>query len=303
MRLRLGVTFHSIFYAPFLVALHRGLFYQQGLELQATTTGDGRVVLGGMERGEFDVGIGGIMRSLVAFDGGTERPPVHFARINDRDGFFLLGRSPEFDWPDLLGKRLILFSEAPTPWYVMRGLLRERGLDPDRVEVIGDRSAHEAAAAFRAGEADFLEAPAHIAEGLVRDGVAVIVREMARELGPLPYSSYCARPGLLEQQPDALSALIRAHVAALDWMRAVGGVEIWETIQSSFPDDDPAVMRRAVERYQRLGTWAADASLPRASYDRLADLLQRGGLIQRIAPYELICRDDLTRAVLQERGG
>lgn len=303
MRLRLGVTFHSIFYAPFLVALHRGLFHQQGLDLQATTTGDGRLVLGGMERGEFDVGIGGIMRSLVAFDAGAERPPLHFARINDRDGFFLLGRSPEFDWPDLLGKRLILFSEAPTPWYVMRGLLRERGLDPDRVEVIGDRPAPEAAAAFRAGQADFLEAPAPFAEALIRDGAAVIVREMARELGPLPYSSYCARPEVLEQQPEAVSALIRAHVAALDWMRSASGAEIWETIQASFPDDDPLVMQRAVERYQRLGTWAADASLPRVSYDRLAELLQRGGLIQRIAPYELICNDNLARAVLQERAG
>ena len=29
-----------------------------------------------------------------------------------------------------------------------------------------------------------------------------------------------------------------------------------------------------------------------------SDLLRRGGLITRIAPYELVCRDDLTRAAL-----
>jgi ABC-type nitrate/sulfonate/bicarbonate transport system substrate-binding protein len=224
--------------------------------------------------------------------------PAHFARINDRDGFFLLGRSASFDWPDLLGKRLILFAEAPTPWYVLRALMIGRGLDPDRITARGDLPSDQAAAAFRAGEADFLEAPAHIAEELVRDGAAVILREMAHEAGPLPYSSYCARPDVIEREPEVIAALARAHVEALRWMASVSGATIWETIRPSFPDGDPAVYRRAVERYRRLGTWSADATLPREAFDRLAVALQRGGLIARIAPYELVCRDEITRGML-----
>jgi NitT/TauT family transport system substrate-binding protein len=298
MLIRLGVTFHSVFYAPFTVARQRGLFEQEGLDLRAETLGDGRLLLAKLERGELDAGIGGIMRSLVSYDRGERQIPIHFARINDRDGFFLLGRSASFDWPDLLGRRLLIFAEAPTPWYVMRGLLRERGLDPDQVEVLEPRPAPEAAEAFRRGEADFLEAPGPIAEALVRDGAAVIVREMAAELGPLPYSSYCARPEFLEQQPERISALARAHIAALAWMQQASAAEIWQTIQPAFAAEEPEPLARAVARYQRLGIWSGDATLPRASYDRLADLLLRGGLIQRIAPYELVCRDDLTRAAL-----
>ena len=300
MRMRLGVTFHSVFYAPYFVALERGLFAREGLELETTMPGDGRVVLAGMERGELDVGLGGVMRSMVSFDRGDQAPPIHFARINDRDGFFLLGRAAPFDWPDLLGRRLIIFSEAPTPWYVLRAFLLERGLDPDRVSVIPDLPATEAAEAFRRGEADFLEAPAQVAEGLVRDGAAVVLREMARELGPLPYSSYCARPDYLERAPEAIRALTRAHVAALRWMGAAGGAEIWTTIRPSFPGADDELSRRAVERYHRLGTWSSDATLPRASYERLADLLRRGGLIARIAPYDLVCRDAPARAAIAE---
>ena len=65
-----------------------------------------------------------------------------------------------------------------------------------------------------------------------------------------------------------------------------------------FADADAAVYRRAVERYHRLGVWSSDATLPYASFDRLADLMQRGGLIQRVAPYEACCDDTLTRAAL-----
>ena len=93
-------------------------------------------MLAGQANGEIDVALGGIMRSLVSYHQGANEAPLHFTRVNDRDGFFLLGRSAAFDWPDLIGKRLILFSEAPTPWYVLRTHLIDRGLDPDKIEVV-----------------------------------------------------------------------------------------------------------------------------------------------------------------------
>jgi NitT/TauT family transport system substrate-binding protein len=305
MRLRLGLTFHHPFYAPYYVTLHRGLFAEHGLELETTVPGDGRLILAGQATGTLDVALGGIMRSLVSFDAGQDDAPLHFTRVNDRDGFFLLGRpgaAKPFDWPDLLGRRLILFSEAPTPWYVLRALLKERGLDPDQIEAVPGLPAPRAAEAFQAGQADFLEAPAQVAEALIADGSAIVVREMAHEAGPIPYSSYSALRSVLDAKPEVLTAMIRAHVAALTWMRAASGAEIWETIAPSFPDVDAGVFRRAVERYHRLGVWSSDATLPRSSFDRLADLMHRGGLIQRVAPYEACCDDRLTRAVLAATG-
>jgi NitT/TauT family transport system substrate-binding protein len=259
------------------------------------------LVVAGQARGELDIGLGGIMRSLVSYDQGAGEAPLHFARVNDRDGFFLLGRSAAFDWPDLFGKRLILFSEAPTPWYVLRALLLDRGLDPERIEVVAGLPADQAADAFRRGEADFLQTPAHVAEALVGEGTAVVVREMAREAGPIPYSSYSAYRAVPDGQAEAVRAFIRAHVAALEWMRDASGAEVWDTIAPSFPEAaEPAAYRRAVERYHRLGLWSSDATLPRTSFDRLADLMQRGGLISRVAPYEACCDDSLTCEVLAE---
>jgi hypothetical protein len=46
------------------------------------------------------------------------------------------------------------------------------------------------------------------------------------------------------------------------------------------------------------GVWSADAALPRASFDRLADTLQRSGRFRRTVRYELVCREEAAR-----RGG
>jgi ABC-type nitrate/sulfonate/bicarbonate transport system substrate-binding protein len=128
---------------------------------------------------------------------------------------------------------------------------------------------------------------------------------MAREGGPIPYSSYSAHRAVLDGQTDAVRAFLRAHIAALAWMRSVSGSEIWDAIAPAFPEaaDQSTIYERAVERYHRLGLWSSAATLPRQSFDRLADLLHRGGLISRVASYEDCCDDSLTREVLAEVGG
>src|SRR5215211_1572540 len=81
MRLRLGLTFHHVFYAPYYVALHRGLFAEHGLELTTTVPGDGRLVLAGQASGELDMALGGFMRSLASYDAGETDAPLHFTRV------------------------------------------------------------------------------------------------------------------------------------------------------------------------------------------------------------------------------
>jgi NitT/TauT family transport system substrate-binding protein len=300
MKVRLGVTFHHIFYAPYLVAVAREEFARQGLEVESTTAGHGQLLIDAMQRGELDIGLGGVMRSMIAYDKEEPFIPIHFARLNNGDGFFLVGRQPvpEFDLEQLLGRRLITFTEAPTPWYVLRGLLKERGLDPDEIETIESLPAAEAAARFEAGEGDFIQCPGQIAEALVMSGAGQVVAEMAIEAGEIPYSSYSASREFLEREPDAVRAFARAHSAALAWLRAASAADVWSTLQTFFPDADPEVYQRAIARYQRLGVWSADASLPRPGYDRLGQLLRLGGLLTHLAPYDTVVDDRLTREAI-----
>jgi len=290
-----GETYHVVFYAPFYVAMQLRLFEREGIELVTTVYGSNPAANAAMARREVDLGIGGIMRSLVAFDRGEATVPVHVARINDRDGFLLLGRSSQFDWADLMGSRLIVFAEAPTPWSVLRTHLLEKAVAADAVRVIDDIPLGEVAAAFRDGKADFVLTQAHVAEELLRGGAAVLLRAMAEEAGPLPYSSYYCEPSYLGNEPEALGCFIRGHVRALQWMRQHSAAEIWDVIAPSFAGEDASLLAAAVERYQALGTWRSDATIPRSSFARLADRLNRAGLIKRIPPYELVCNDLLAR--------
>src|SRR5437763_16756421 len=109
MTLRIMVSRHSGFYSPLICTIAAGFLEREGLEATYSILGKG-------ERSHALIGNGSvdIMQSAVSSNWNTmergEAPlPVHFAQINQRDGFFLLGREPEpsFQWKQLAGKTLV----------------------------------------------------------------------------------------------------------------------------------------------------------------------------------------------------
>src|SRR5207249_1144144 len=135
-RLTLYEPFRSIFYAPQFVALYGGHFAGEGLDVQVETAGRGVTTTGALIDGHAEIALGGIMRSLdVADRGGPSLP--HFAAVNQRNGFFLLSREPRpgFAWADVVGKTIVSFAEAPTPWQCMLTVLRKHGVDPATVRI------------------------------------------------------------------------------------------------------------------------------------------------------------------------
>ena len=135
--MRVAETFRSIFYAPLAVAVDGGHFAAEGLDVDVVTAEFGAGTVGLMQRGEADVALSGLMRSFDQADRG-DAPLVHFAAVNDRNGFFLLSREPRpgFAWADLVGRTVISFGGAPTPWLCMQAVLRRHSVDPARITFV-----------------------------------------------------------------------------------------------------------------------------------------------------------------------
>jgi NitT/TauT family transport system substrate-binding protein len=301
LNVRIGEPYHVVYYAPLHVARLGGFFESQDLAAEIVPSASFSSLVTAWDAsqrgsGRIDIAVGGIMRSLVAYDRGEAMLPVHFARVNDRDGFIILGRDQAFEWPDLLDRETIVFAEAPTPVQVLRSYLFGKGLDADRMKIIDSIPISGVAEAFRSGRGDFVLTQAHVAEELTQTGSAWLLRSMALEAGPLPYSSYYCAPDSLERNSEIIRRVALANAYALRWMQSHSAADIWELIGPAFGDEDEATLRAATVRYKTLGVWDSDSAIPEESYDRLAEALFRGGLISRIAPYELVIRDEPARS-------
>ena len=295
-RIRVAETFRSIFYAPLAVGVYGGHFAIEGLDVGVVTAEFGAGTVGLMQRGEADVALSGLMRSFDQADHG-EPPLVHFAAVNDRNGFFLLSREsrPGFVWSDLVGRTVISFGGAPTPWLCMLAVLRRHGVDPARVTFLRGLSNADAVAAFRERKGDFIEHGPPIVDQLLADGTGHLVAAMGDASGPLPFSSFMTSRATLAHDGERLVRFVRGLSRVQRWMAASTAGEIAAVIAPAFADIDASFRVAAVERYLRQSTWARDPVLTRSGFDALQAVLLGGGFIKRSHRFEDLVDVEIAR--------
>lgn len=299
-RLVVYEPFRSIFYAPQFVALYGGHFAAEGLDVEVRTSTAAVTTTSALIDGTAEVSLGGVMRSLDLADRGGPRL-VHFAEVNSRNGFFLLSRvppRPAFAWSALIGRTVLSFAEAPTPWQCMLTVLRRHGVDPARVRIERTRPVAEAIAAFRAGHGDFLETGQPFTELLVAEGAAHLVASMGEATGPLPFSSYMTTTAALADRRDMLTRFTRALYRAQQWLAGAAPADVAALIAPAFPDIAPGVRQAAVARYLAQATWATDPILRAPGYEYLQRILLDGGFITRHHRYEDLVDDSIARGVV-----
>ena len=108
-KVTLNEVAHSVFYAPQYVAIEKGYFADQGLDVELVTGFGADKVLTALISGEADIGFMGAEASIYAYQEGATDPAVNFAQLTQRAGNFLVAREemPEFQWSDLKGKKVL----------------------------------------------------------------------------------------------------------------------------------------------------------------------------------------------------
>jgi NitT/TauT family transport system substrate-binding protein len=287
-RMTVVMPFHTPFYAPLSAGAALGHFADEGLDVEVlAASAFGKAAVPALLDGDIQISLGGIMRSLDLADR-TGQIVVHFAEVCSRNGFFLLSREPRpgFVFSDLVGRTVLSFAEAPTPWQCMLTVLRRNGVDPGAVHIDRSRPAPEAVAAFRAGTGDFLEQTQPIAEQLIEEGVAHLAASMGEATGPVPFTSYMTTPEFLLRERALVVGFTRAVYRTQRWLAAAAPREIAAAVAKDFPEIEPGRLERIARRFAAQGTWARDPLLRRPGYDYLQEILLAGGFIRARHRYE-----------------
>ena len=294
-------TFRSVFYTPIYVAVAGGFLETEGLDVSFETCPSRYAhPLSALNQGAADIAQSGIMRSIIACDWGAEAVPAHFAKINARDGFFVLGPHPadEFQWEHLRGANVIPIGFTPMPWASFQWALRNNGVDPDELTLLSGLSLDDAVQAFEHGQADFIHLPQPAAETLLASGTAYLEVALGQVNGHIAYSSFAAGNNFLDQRPDAAHRFVLGYSRALQWLHAAPPETAGEMIAPFFPDVDGTIIVQSVRRYKDQGTWPADPRLDPPEYHGLQDILMAAGMVRERQPYEKVVRPEFVQAAL-----
>ena len=284
-QINIQFTLFSAFYSPLISTMSGGFLAEEGLEPNWSVSPPEFSAIAALESGEAHVIQSALSQGFTSLAKGETPTAVHFAQINEMDGFFLTGREadPDFTWDKLEGAEVVCF-KGGQPNAMFRYACHKAGIDYDKINAIHPGGAADIDAAFRDGQGAYVQQQGPFPQQLQKDGVGHIVAQVGPKIGPCGFSSLAATREWLAT--DMAKAFMRAYRKTRVYMNETPAAEIARAEKSYFPDIDEDVLADCIATYQRLGCWTPHVEITREAFDVAQDVFIHFGSLTAKVDYD-----------------
>jgi NitT/TauT family transport system substrate-binding protein len=277
-------TRFSAFYSPLIATIAGGFLKEEGFEPKHSIAPLGKSAIDGLVDGSVHVAQSAISQGFGPLEKGNKPPALHFAQINEKDGFFITARKPDpsFTW-DKLTDADILVDHGGQPLAMFKYACHKKGVDFKKVKAV-NVSSDKMDKAFRDGQGHYIHQQGPAPQQLEHDGAGHIVAAVGDAIGPVAFSSLAATPQWLKS--DAAKRFMRAYRKARAWLLATPADQVAAAEASFFPDIHRDVLTKTIATYQKLGNWTPHVEITKPAFEVALDVFQHSGGITKRHKYE-----------------
>ncbi|WP_066716203.1 ABC transporter substrate-binding protein [Clostridium sp. Marseille-P299] len=289
IQVNLNEVAHSIFYAPQYVAIEKGYFEEEGLDVNLVNGLGADKTMTAVLSGDADIGFMGSEASIYVYNEGNEDYVVNFAQLTQRAGNFLVSRdmNEEFTWDNIKGKTVIGGRVGGMPEMVFEYILKKHGIDPTTdLTIIQNIDFGITSQSFAAGTGDYTIEFEPAATGLETQKAGKVVASLGVESGMVPYTAYSAKTSFIKKNPEVIEKFVKALQKGMDYVNTHSPEEIAKVIEPQFKETGLETITKIVTRYYDQDTWKDNLVFEQESFDLLQDILMEAGVITEKAPYE-----------------
>lgn len=296
---------HSLFYAPQYIAINKGYFKDEGLNVNVITTPGADKTMAALLSKEAQIGLMGPEATVYVYNGGEKNYAVNFAQLTQKDGSFLLGREKidNFTYDMLKGKTLIGGRKGGMPEMTLEYVLKNQGLTVTRngedlsadVNIRTDVNFDVMAGVFTAGQSDYVTLFEPSASQVERNGIGHIVASIGESSGVVPYTCYSSLKDYLSDNSETINKFTRAIKKGLEFVYSASMEELVEALSPSFVSSDNEEITRVMTNYLNIQAWPTSLELKEENYNRLIEIVTMAGELDKPAPFEKIVNNTFSK--------
>ena len=287
-KVKLSEVAHTCFYAPQYVAIEKGYFKDNNIDIELSLANGADKVTAAVLSGDADIGFCGSEATIYVYNGGEKDYLKTFAQLTRKDGSFIVSREKikNFKLDDLKGKTVIGGRALGMPEMTFEYALKKNGIDPKN-DVNIDTSVAFAAmsGAFIGGQGDFVTLFEPTASSIEKQGYGYVVESVGKLGGVVPYTSYSSRISYLKKNKDLINRFNKSIQKGLNYVKTHSDKEVAKTILKQFPDTSLNDLESAIKRYRQINAWADTTKFSEKSFDHLQDIMIDNGAIDEKVPY------------------
>ena len=254
-KLKVAEVAHTVFYAPQYVAIEKGFFKEEGLDIELILTPGADKVTAAVLSNDADIGFSGSEATIYVYNGGEKDYLKTFAQLTQKDGSFIVSREKidNFTLNDLKGKTIIGGRIGGMPEMTLEWVLKENGINPEKDLKIDTSVAFAAmGGSFIGGNGDYVSLFEPTALKMEQEGYGYVVASLGELGGVVPYTSYSARKSFIEKNPEIIDKFTKAIEKGLEYVRTTNDEQIAKDILNQFPDTSLNDLTKVIKRYKEI---------------------------------------------------
>jgi NitT/TauT family transport system substrate-binding protein len=303
-KVRIGEVTRSLFYAPQYVAIEKGFFKEEGLEVELTTTAGGDKTMTALLSDGIDVALVGSETSIYVDQQGATDPVINFAQLTQTDGTFLVSRKPvdNFTFDQLRGSVFLGQRKGGMPQMVGEYVLKQHNINPRTdLQLIQNIEFKNVASAFASGTGEYVQLFEPTASQFEADGVGHVVASFGKESGLVPYTVFMAKQSYIEKKPEVIQKFTHAIYKAQQWVATHSPAETAQVIAPYFDNIKPEILESSVKRYLEQGSYASDPILDEAEWNNLQNIMDEAGELKQRADYAKLVNTTFAKAAMERK--
>lgn len=276
-------AFQSLLYLPLYVALDKGFFKKEGLDVEKQTAGSPSVALAAVISGSAEFSIHGPEWTTIAISKGA--PLEIVSNVVNRAAVWLAA-DPTFKYTGVDSLKGVTISTGMMPTTstsLFIKLMKEKGVNPDKdlkmtqVQIgneVGPLLAHQAQVAV-------MYEPG--LDQAVSKGMKVIL-DFPKMYGPYAFSSVTTRK---VTDPDTIQRFVNGMELAMRYITGdpAGAIAV---AKSEFPNLDPVVVENAVKRMIAGDVYPKSVATTPAAFDTAMKTQVYLGNLKAIPPFDKV---------------
>lgn len=267
---------HSLFYTPWYVAIEKGYFKDEGLDINLVLTPGADKTAAAVLSNDVNIGFSGPEATIYVYNNGEKDYLMTFASLTKRDGQFLIGDcklKDNFNINDLKGKIVLAGRSGGMPLMIFNYALKESGIKDNEVTI--DKSVEFAAltGAFISGQGDFVNLFEPNASKLEKEGYGCVLSSLGLLTGEVPYTAFYARKSYINNNENVIKSFTKALNRALKYVKDTEPKVLAKDIKNQFPDTNIDELESIIKRYKDADSWWDNTYVKENAFNKLQDIM------------------------------
>ncbi len=288
-KVKVAEVAHTIFYAPGYVAIRKGFFKKNGIDVELSLTPGADKVSAAVLSGDTDIGFSGSEATIYVYNSGEKDYLKTFTALTQKDGSFIVSRKKEknFKITDLKGKKIIGGRAGGMPEMCLEWAIKKNGLDP-KSDINIDTSVEFAAmsGSFIGGNGDYVSLFEPTAMQVEKQGYGHVVASLGEISGVVPYTAYYARDSYINKNKKVIKNFRKAIQEGLDFVHNNDDMTVAKAIQDEFPDTSLNDLAETIKRYRKIEAWPKSNEFSEKAFNHMQDIMISAGSIDKKVKYD-----------------